>query len=311
MLAVQNSPMTERLREPASQNRTAADWDDLRYVLMLARLGSLSAAARRLGVNHTTVARRVAAAEARLGTRLFDRIDGTFRPTEQGETVLGHAERIERECEAIASAVAVGDAAPSGTVRLTAVPILVNRLLVPALARFQSRYPGIRLDLVAEPRDLNLTRREADIALRLARPQHGTMLARRVGSLDYAVFATRSGSGRSLPWLAYEDSYAHLPQARWLASRIRKEDRPALFFNDAETITQAVLAGLGKSLLPCFLAEAEPRLRRLGGPAPVLSRELWLLVHREIRPLARIAAVIGWLEGVMAGLKRPPQPATD
>jgi DNA-binding transcriptional LysR family regulator len=288
------------------KNAGMMDWSDLRYALAISRAGSLAAAARRLGVDQTTVARRLAALERGLAARLFDRIDGTLRPTKAGVALLARAEGAERAIEGIAEAIAGSDLRAEGAVRLTAVPILANRLLVPAIPGLLARHPGLRLELVAEPRNLSLGRREADIALRLARPESGTALARRIGRLDYAVFVARHArEPRRLPWITYDAELAHLPQARWIARAMGEGETAVLTVNDAEAMLQAVLAGLGRSLLPCFLAAGEPRLRRLGAKAPALSREIWLLVHRELRHLARVAAVIDWLEALPAAAARP------
>jgi DNA-binding transcriptional LysR family regulator len=275
----------------------APNWNDLRYLLAVAQGGTLAAAARRLRVDETTVARRLAAAEAALDVRLFERLDGAMRPTPAGEAAIAHAERIEREVQALHGRIGGADAAVAGTVRLTSVPIVVNRLLVPALPSLVAAHPLLRLELIAEPRNLSLTKRAADIALRLARPQGGgTVVARRIGRLDYAVYGPRDGNAGALPWITYEEGLDELPQAKWIAAATRGAAMPpTLMAGDAETILAAVRAGLGKSLLPCAVAEREPGLRRLGD-AVVLSRELWLLVHADLRRLARIEAVIGWIE---------------
>jgi DNA-binding transcriptional LysR family regulator len=187
---------------------------------------------------------------------------------------------------------------------------VVNRLLVPALPKLVAAHPLLRLELIAEPRNLSLTKREADIALRLARPRGGgTVVAHRIGRLDYAVYGPspaagprpaggrRTGDAHTLPWITYEESMDELPQATWIATATRGAPvPPTLMAADAESILAAVRAGLGKSLLPCAVAEREPGLRRLGDGAPALSRELWLLVHADLRRLARVAAVIGWIE---------------
>jgi DNA-binding transcriptional LysR family regulator len=275
------------------------NWNDLRYVLAIGRSGTLSGAARRLDVDQTTVTRRLITAEAALGARLFDRIDGVFRATAAGEVAIAHAERVEQNFNELEGTVAGSDAAPSGTVRVTSVPILVNRLLVPALPALYARHPMLRVELIGEPRDLSLTKREADIALRLARPRGGTALARRIGRLDYAVFGPVGKLADSLPWIGYEGALAHLPQAQWMASAARSAGSPPLMVNDAEAILQAVLAGLGKSLLPSFLAERVLGLASVGSSRPALAREIWLLVHPDMRSLARIAAVIAWLEQIM------------
>lgn len=163
------------------------DWNDLRFVLAVARTGTLSAAARRLRVNQTTVMRRLAAAEAALGARLFDRIDGELRATEAGRTALARGDEVEQAFDALERTIGGRDAKIAGRVRVTAVPILANHLLVPAFPKLGARHPTLQLEMIAEPRNLDLTAREADIALRLARPQTGTMLMRRIGDLGYAV----------------------------------------------------------------------------------------------------------------------------
>jgi len=276
------------------------NWNDLRYLLAVAQGGTLSAAARRLRVDETTVARRLAAAEAILGTRLFERADGAMRPTAAGEVAVAHAERVEREVQALHGRIAGADAAVAGSVRLTSVPIVVNRLLAPALPMLVAAHPLLRLELIAEPRNLSLTKREADMALRLARPQGGgSVVTRRIGRLDYAVYGPRDGDADALPWITYEEGLEELPQAKWIAAAARGRAAAPVTAGDAETILAAVRAGVGKSLLPCVVADREPGLRRLGDAAPVLSRELWLLVHADLRRLARIVAVIGWIEQVL------------
>src|SRR5215470_11105840 len=285
------------------------NWDDLRHLLAVARAGTLAAAARRLGVDQTTVARRLAALEKALGVQLFERNDGLLRPTQAGERALARAAAAEQEIQGLAQGVARADAVPAGLVRLTAVPILVNRLLIPALPALARRHPQIRLELIAEPRNLSLTRREADLALRLARPESGAgVVARRIGHLDYAVYGAvygprRKAGGRTarrLPWITYEEGQGHLPQARWIATAAKEEGLAPLAVSDAEALVHAIRAGLGKSLLPCFAGDASAGLRRLG--APVLRRELWLLAHREQRHHGRITAVIDWIEETAARL---------
>jgi len=271
------------------------DWSDLRYVLTVARAGTLAAAARRLGVNQTTVARRIAAAETVLAARLFERRDGTLHPTKAGEAAIARAAQVEQEVLALERGIGDADAASAGTVRLTAVPILANRLLIPAVPRLFARHPRLRLELIAEPRNLSLTRREADIALRLARPESGAALTRRIGRLDYAVYGPRRRKPDDLAWITYEEGLSHLPQARWIAAQ--GHEAAPLLLNDAEAIVQAARAGVGKSLLPCFVGEREPGLRRLSSVE--LSREIWLMVHRDLRAQARIAAVIDWLVELM------------
>jgi len=278
------------------------NWNDLRFVLALARSQSLAGAARRLGVNETTVARRVAQAEQRLGARLFERNLGRLHPTEAGAAVVAGAERVELEVQALESATSGADRLAAGSVRVTSVPIIVNRILVPALPRLLSDHPQLRVELIAEPRDLSLTKREADIALRLARPRKEVRaIARRIGQLDYAVYGPSRRRTEPLPWVTYDDSMADLPQGRWMAERaIRERDAQAqVMVNDAEAMLQGVKAGLGKSLLPIAIGDQEPGLERHGDGSVLLSRELWLMVHPELRELVRIRVVMDWLATVI------------
>lgn len=284
------------------------NWNDLRYVLAISRGKTLGGAARLLGVDDTTVARRLVAVQGTIGARLYQRLpDGTLQLTSAGERTALHAERIEREIGAIDTSVAGADDLVSGTVRVTSVPIIVGHILVPAAQALLKRHPKLQLELVADPRDLSLTRRETDLALRLARPKTGgtRVLARRVGTLRYGVYAPASCSMRDakiLPWVTYDEAMVHLPQARWIvATAARSNQRiAAVRVNDAEALLEAVLAGLGRSLLPCVIADRDSRLRRLGakGGAPVLSRELWLLTHSDMRRLGRIEAVVKWIEEI-------------
>lgn len=287
------------------------DWNDLRYVLALARDRSYAAAARGLHIDATTVARRLRAIEAALGVRLFERgASGDMRPTQAGEVAARRAEAVEAEIGGLTEAVKGADASAGGTVRVTAVPVLINRVLVPAAATLTARHPRLRLELIAESRNLSLTRREADIAIRLARPEEEAgprVLARRIGTLGYAAYAA-SGidtDPKTLPWLTYEEGKAHLPQAAWIG-RVAQKDGGAspVVVNDAEGLLQAVKAGLGRSLLPCIVGDREPGLSRVvaGGPA-FPEREIWLLVHPDLRHLARVSVVLAWIEQTIGGQK--------
>jgi DNA-binding transcriptional LysR family regulator len=224
-----------------------------------------------------------------------------LRPTQAGEAAVAHAVQVEEQVQSLEHGIAGTDAAPAGLVRITAVSILVNRLLIPALPDFHARHPAIRVELIAEGRNMSLSRRETDIALRLSRPEGGgPALAKRIGRLDYAVYGPRRCSAERLKWITYEEGSSHLPQARWIAANAGASEIAPLLVNDAEAIIQAIRAGLGKSLLPCRIADRDDGLQRLDRSEVVLSREVWLLTHRELRHHARVAAVIAWLTELIA-----------
>ncbi len=281
------------------------DWDTFRIALSVARTRSFAAAARHLGVNESTVARRLARAERRLEARLFERTGGKLEPTRAGAELVRRAERIELEVQAAQGAISGTDARAAGTVRITSVPIVTNRILAPALPSLLAAHPLLRIELIAEPRNLSLTKREADIAVRLARPQREVRtVARRIGRLDFAVYGPAEHVDKTLPWVTYDETMNDLPQSRWIAETIARDSAPEphVLVNDAETLLQCVAAGLGKSLLPVAVGDRQPGLARIGELPNALSREIWLLVHPDLRDLTRIRIVMDWIITVAANL---------
>ncbi|WP_246665420.1 LysR family transcriptional regulator [Rhizobium tropici] len=288
------------------------DWNDLRHVLALARGGSFAAAGRALGTDATTVGRRLRVLEKHLGTTLFSRdAGGILSPTPTGEIAVTKAEAIEAEIMALSGALDAADSMAFGKVRLTAAPSFISRLLIPSLAGLLAQHSGLHLELIGDSRNFNLTRREADMALRLARPAdmaNGRVVARRIATLDYAVYvaAGREDHTEDLPWIVYEDAMMHLPHARWIAAQAEKSGRVSqLAVNDAEALLQAAAAGLGRALLPKILTENAGGLCRVdSGDRNPPAREMWLLIHTELRQLVRIRTVSGWLDRVF----RNPHP---
>jgi len=280
-------------------------------VLALGRAGSLAAAARSLSVDETTVARRIKALEQDLGASLFRREDRGWRPTELGLEAISRAARIE----ALADGVRPGAKAPiAGLVRITGVPILINRIVLPAVGTLLAQHPALRVEFVAEPRNLSLTRHEADIALRMALPeQDRAAIARRLVGLDYAEYGPAGETPESLPWIGYSSGTSHLPPARAIRARATEPHRLAV--NDAESLIAALLAGLGRSLLPCLIGDRIAGLERYD--APTLARDVWLLTPSDTRTEARIDATIRWLETLFAepsrislsGPANSPEPA--
>jgi DNA-binding transcriptional LysR family regulator len=285
------------------------NWNDLRYVLALGRAGTLAGAARALGVNETTVGRRIVAIEETFGVQLFERMQGgKLEPTKAGAEAIAQSELIEQRVLGLRSDITGGDREVAGRVRLTAVPIIANRLLIPSSRRLFDRFPHLHVEIVADFRDLSLVKREADIAVRLAAPKKTTgnaVLARKVGVLMYDVYAASSlddSHVARLPWLTYESTMEHIPQAKWIgeATGGQAEQIASLSLNDAEGLMHAVRAGLGKSFLPSMVADTDPGLRRIADSASSerRRREVWVLTRPDQRSLARVDAVIAWLQSV-------------
>ena len=180
--------------------------------------------------------------------------------------------------------------------RLTTTETLGDRFLVPRLAAFRREHPGIDLEVTADHRTLSLARREADLAIRLARPEAGELVTRRLATLGYGLYAA-PGAADAL--IAYDDSLAHLPEMRWLA-RHAAGCRVAFRSNSLPAQLAAVRAGFGRALLPRWLAEAEPGLPALEPPAPLPEREVWLVVHRDLKEVPRVRALIDHVVAVFA-----------
>jgi len=284
------------------------NWNDLRYLLALKRGRSIAAAARLIGVDDTTVSRRLAALQTTSEEPLFTRrSDGSTILTSKGETVASAVEVMEHQADLIGEALGSDPVACAGTVRLTSVPIAINRVLTPAVGTLLRRYPELQIELVPDSRDLNLTLREADLAIRLARPTAGggKIKARRIGRLDYAIYASRDypeSEANGLPWITYEDAMGHISQSQWMDRVIPASggSRSGLRVHDGETALEAVIAGLGRSLLPVIIADRTEGLRKLrnGTVRPLPSRELWLLAHADQMELRRIRSVIEWVENL-------------
>lgn len=288
----------------------AMNWDDMRFLLAVAQAGSLKGAARSLGVDKTTVSRRLRALEAALGRQVVEVRGQGLTLTDFGRRLHRHAEVMRDEMQAADALAGADTGGALGTVRLTAVPMVINQILVPALGTLRTAAPGLRLELIAEARDLSLLRGEADIALRLARPTEGGqgVLARKLGDLDYAAYALRGAAG-DLPWIGYEPRMSYLPQAAAIARAAAAEGAAHISVNDAETLFRLVCCGHGKTLLPRIVGDAEPCLVELPfthGALP--KREFWLMVRRELRELERIRLVVQWVERTLAPLPSQTQP---
>jgi molybdate transport repressor ModE-like protein len=273
---------------------------DLRTLLAIAREGTLAGAARRLKVNHSTVFRRLGAIEERLATRLFERKDGAYVTTTAGEDLLRTAERVEAEVEALERRLSGQDLRLTGALRLTAPDDIAEFVVMPALAEFQRDYPAITVELVIDNRMLNLTRREADIALRPTRQPPENLAGRRIAELSSAVYAsTQPGPTESSPaaeqkWTAWEEGAGPPQVARWLAQNV---DRHAIAYrsNSMLNLASAARVGLGQAVLACFLGDGDAGLRRVSPPLPELATELWLLTHPDLQRTARIRALLDFL----------------
>jgi DNA-binding transcriptional LysR family regulator len=297
------------MRKPTLQKRTSSlPWDDLRCVLAVARTGSLSGAARALGIEHSTVFRRLNAIEKQLGAKLFARSRSGYTPTANGELAAAAASAMEAEALAIERLMLGDDARLSGVVRVATTELFAAYLLPAVLKGFFTEHPEIEVELDVSSQAVDLTRREADMALRASLAPPDYLIGRDLGELRYAIYGatelTRaeldsralsslaeldSRALNSLPWLGFDESISYLTIARWQRQNLEK--RPRVRFNSLAPMLQAAAEGLGIAILPLFAADHHPRLTRLG---PVMDKprmKLWVLTHKVVHENARVRAL--------------------
>ncbi|MGA1858935.1 LysR family transcriptional regulator [Azospirillum sp. 11R-A] len=280
----------------------SSNWDDFRYLLAVARHGSLSAAARVLGVNHSTVLRRVTALEQAMGARLFDKLPGGYVLTAAGDEMHRVAQKMEEDLAAANRLLSGRDTRISGSLRVTTVDILTLYVLPRHIAAFRRRHPDLRVDLVAAEASLNLTRREADVAIRATTSPPENLVGRAVSGLAFAVYGgagylEEAGTGGDLdrhPWVGLDESFDHTNLAHWM-KRMVPAGSVRYRVNSVAGSVEAVRAGIGLGLLPCGVVDRDPAFRRIGEPVQEADAKLWLLTHEDLRHMGRVRAFLDFM----------------
>ena len=277
------------------------DWNDLRAFLAVARTGRLTAAATRLGADHTTVARRIAALERALKARLFDRSPAGYSLTPQGERLMPQAEAMESLALAAQSDVGEADLSVSGTVRIGAPEGFGSYFLAPRLSQLADAHPELEVQLVAIPGVLSLSKREADIAIALSPPREGRLLARRLTDYKLGLYGASSYLDARPPlharadmaghrFIGYIEDLLYAPELDYMEA----PDVPiTVRLKSSNLIAQlrACLAGAGLCVIPHFIAAQEPRLVHVLPRQVELTRSFWLLTHADLKNIARVRAV--------------------
>lgn len=282
------------------------DWDDLRYALAVADAGSLAGAARQLRVDHTTVLRRVANLEKELGARLFERLPTGYSLTAAGEELVAVGRRVSETVMEVTRRIAGEDLRLTGALRLATSDTLMSSLLPEVLAGFALAHPELTLELSTSTSMVNLTKREADVALRPSRKVPENLVGRRVGEVAIALYAApsylrRSPRRRPLDkhtWIGLDESLSGTTVAQWM----ERELAGVPIRTRTDTISSAAcaaVAGLGVAALPCYLGDRTSKLRRLSKPVPSMATDLWLLTHEDLRKTARVRAVMDWLANAL------------
>jgi DNA-binding transcriptional LysR family regulator len=282
------------------------EWDDLRIVLAVFREGTLSGAARRLGVTHSTVFRRLAAIEEQIGARLFERFRDGYVPTPAGESAAKAAARLEDEVLTLERRLSGQDLRPSGVVRITTTDTL-GAILMRHLRPMRTVHPQIQFEITISNAMANLTRREAEIAIRPTPEPPEILVGRRIADIAHAIYGSRAYLSRhdkkelsAHDWIALDDALASTVIGRWIHENLRAAHITCRV-DALPALRDAALAGLGLALLPCYLGDPAPGLCRLAQKTMTEPRSaLWLLTHDDLRRTARIRATLDFLAKAFA-----------
>ena len=266
------------------------NWDDMKLFLAVARTGSISGAAKKLDVQHSTVSRRLKSLQENLGARLVERKNNTYELTAAGENIKQSALRIEREMLSVDDALLGKDAALRGDLRVTAINNMASTVLMPMFAEFSQQHPLVNLRIIVSNDDISLAQHEADIAIRLSNTPTDTLIGKRV----LTVASTIYGSGDYIKqlqqkephWIGVDCCNFH---KSWTKQYCQHPSHN--FFSDDTLLTlSAIKADLGVSYLPCFLGDAEPQLARYCEPDDAHDLGLWILLHPDLKRSARVLA---------------------
>ena len=283
-------------------------WDDARVFLAIARTGSLSGAAASLGTGLATVSRQIERLEAALALTLFSRHQNGYRLTDDGAALLERAETLEQAAEAFTEGSAA-QAGIAGRVRLATAETLANHIIIPALPRLTRQYPDLTLEIVTDVQTVNLHRRDADLAVRLVKPERGNVTVRRLGTLGFGLYAARDyaehrqddprlESDRFITWC---ETYGHLPAAQWIERALRGR-APVLATTTLSAQLSAAISGIGLAVLPHFLGR-QNNLVCLQGDLGI-DREIWLAIHSDLAQSRRVRVVADFLAGLIRDAKQ-------
>ncbi|SIQ04614.1 MULTISPECIES: LysR family transcriptional regulator [unclassified Bosea (in: a-proteobacteria)] len=295
-------------------------WDDFRLIKAIADHDGLTGAAAALSVNHSTVFRRLGQIEEIIGMPLFERRKTGYVATVAGAEMAALAGRMDEDVTAFSRRLAGRDIAPAGEIRITTTDTLHLNVLMPIFSAFRRQHPAIRLDVVIGNQPLNLSKRDADIAIRASDSPGETLVGRRVATLAWAIYG-RADDGLDesetadpaalyrRDWVALGDQLSHVKAARFVREHVAPE-RIALKSSAVLGLTEAVEQGLGIGPLPCFIADQRPGLARLSPPNPDFATGLWVLTHPDIRHVPRVRAFMDFCGSELARL-RPLFEGTD
>jgi len=288
-------------------------WDDIRLLKSIAEARGLAGAAAQLGLNHSTVFRRLGQIEDALGGTLFERHRSGYAMTPLGEELIALATRFDTDLTALARKVAGREILPAGELRVTTSDSLLMHLLTPLFARFRTRCRDVRLDVVLANQALNLSKRDADVAIRAVDNPPETLVGRRAARIAWALYGSAADFPLPEPvapdrlferdWVSLSDDLGTLKAVQFVHRHVAAE-RIVYRINTVLGLAEAVEAGIGIGHLPCFIGDTRPALVRLAPPQPEFAADLWLLTHPDLRRSARVRVFLDFLVAEIARLRR-------
>ena len=268
------------------------NWDDLRLFLAVTRSGSISGAAKQLDVQHSTVSRRMRQFEQKLGARLLERKKGGYELTQAGAHIKEAATKIEREVLGVDGALIGKDTHLIGSLRVTAINNMASTILMPMFADFSNQHPLVQLHIVVSNLDASLSQRDADVAIRLTNSPPDTLIGKRIVTVASTIYGSRQYIDKvrqenSEPkWIGVDCCGFH---KTWTKQACGEQTHN--FTSDDTLLTLAAIReGLGISILPCFMGDNDPALKRYCEPDPAYNLGLWVLLHPDLKRTARVLA---------------------
>jgi DNA-binding transcriptional LysR family regulator len=280
---------------------TELEWNDLTVILAICRTGTLSGAARALGQNHSTIFRKINAIEDKTGVRFFERLPDGYAMTDAGNSAMRYAERIESEVHALSREVLGQDLRLQGKIRITAPEGMTTQIMPTMLAEFCRQHPEVSVEITGGHGALDLARREADVAIRATKKPPDASLGRRVCDFRFAIYSSPKYLKRNKDKPMHEQQWCMIPGIiEWLVPHVFKKkeqgERQVVFAsNTTLAVINATAAGMGFTLMPCYVGDTDKRLVRVGDPIEALTIELWILTHPDLRYTARVKALIAYL----------------
>jgi len=282
------------------------DWNDLKYVKKIAQAGSVAEAARDLSVHQSTVFRRLNTLEKDLGVRLFERLPSGYIMTAAGEDFCQAAERIEADIADLNLRISGQDMRPTGTIRVTTSDALFIKLLSPCFADFRAAYPEIELEVLISTEVFNLTKRDADIAIRTTKNPPETLVGRKVASVPSAVYGSKQylkthPNLKNLSrhdWIGFDEGIIDAATAKWLKQTV-PSNRCRYRLNTCAALLAAVKADLGLAVLPSYVGDTEPDLVQVLPAIAPLEKDLWILTHEDLRYVTRIKTFIDFVASAL------------